>query len=343
MRLLKQFMYGGIFLFIIALIVWWLVGLVYTPNPTCFDNSKNQGEEGVDCGGPCFSCAIKSLIPITIQNKYVIPVGSEVGVVIELVNKNIGWAVKTFDYTLTLKDQFGAPIQTISGSSFIYGGELKNIVVPLVSVNSEIVASVDMTIENPLWIQSDTLRKPSIEIQDTGTIYDQGIVVQAKINNKDAQSFINAQVIALVFNRAGTLIGASKTRIDSLPTFESKQVRVLFSKDLSLYQPIISPNITFSHTINPGDTGGDVQNLQNILSEQGIYTGTVTGFFDEDTQTALKTFQEKNKLETTGIFNEETRIFINSLLVSETPQQNTQTKDTSVDASRTKVFVEASR
>ncbi len=343
MRLLKQILYGGLFLIILALIIWWLVGLVYTPNPTCFDNSKNQGEEGVDCGGPCLSCTIKTLTPIAIQNKYVIPVGNEVGIVVELVNKNIGWAAKSFDYTITLKDQFGASLQAISGSSFVYGGELKDVVVPLVSVHSTTVASVDMSIQNPQWVTSDSFSKPAIEVQDTGTLYDQGIVVQAKINNKDAQSFINAQVLALVFNRAGALIGASKTRVDSLPTSESKQVRVIFSKDLSLYQPIIAPNVSFSHILNPGDTGDEVKNLQNVLAEQGLYTGTITGFFDDATQKALSAFQEKNKLQTTGIFTEETRIFVNNLLTSETPQQNTQVKDTSVDASRTKVFVEASR
>lgn len=344
MRLLKQLIYGFIFLIILALIIWWIVGLFYTPNPTCFDNSKNQGEEGVDCGGPCLSCAIKSLTPITVQNKYIIPVGNEVGIVVELVNKNIEWAAKSFDYTLTLKDQFGASIQAISGSSFIYAGELKNIVIPLISVNSTTVASVDMSIQSPQWVISDSFSKPNIEIQDTGTIYDQGIVVQAKINNKDTQSFVNAQVLALVFNRAGTLVGASKTRIDSLPTFEPKQVRVIFSKELDLYQPSIAPNISFSRTLNPGDTGEDIKNLQSVLAEQGVYTtGTSTGFFDADTQSALKSFQQKNKLSPTGIFDEATRVFVNNLLTSETPQQNTQVKDTSVDASRTKVFVEASR
>ncbi len=343
MRLLKQILYGGIFLIIIVLVVWWLVGLIYTPSPTCFDNSQNQGEEGVDCGGPCISCEIKSLKPITIQNKFIIPLENEAGVVIELINPNTEWAAKSFDYTLIFKDQFGSVVQSITGNSFIYAGEFKDIILPRISASSTTVATVDITIQNPQWEQKEIFRKPEVEIQEFGTSYEKGIVVSTKINNKDTQSLINVDVAALVFNRSGVLIGASKTRIDSLPAFESKQVRIIFPKNLDLYQPTIAPAISFSRVLIQGDTGEDVGDLQMVLKEQGLYAGVTTKFFDADTQAAVREFQQKNKLEVTGMLDETTRIFINKLLTDNTPQQNTQVKDTSVDASRTKVFVEVSR
>ena len=33
------------------------------PTTTCFDSIKNQGEEGIDCGGPCDPCVIKKEMP----------------------------------------------------------------------------------------------------------------------------------------------------------------------------------------------------------------------------------------------------------------------------------------
>lgn len=33
------------------------------PTTSCFDSIKNQGEEGIDCGGPCDPCAIKKEMP----------------------------------------------------------------------------------------------------------------------------------------------------------------------------------------------------------------------------------------------------------------------------------------
>ena len=37
------------------------------PTATCYDGIQNQGEEGIDCGGPCAPCAkerAKWLIPL---------------------------------------------------------------------------------------------------------------------------------------------------------------------------------------------------------------------------------------------------------------------------------------
>lgn len=36
------------------------------PQSTCYDNKQNQGEQGIDCGGPCLQCK-KQLFPISIS------------------------------------------------------------------------------------------------------------------------------------------------------------------------------------------------------------------------------------------------------------------------------------
>jgi hypothetical protein len=50
-----------------------------TPTPTCSDGIQNQGETGVDCGGPCTACQTvlcngngsASYFPLTLGNKWV--------------------------------------------------------------------------------------------------------------------------------------------------------------------------------------------------------------------------------------------------------------------------------
>ena len=45
-------------------IFWYVAHSVYRP-PSCTDGKKNQGEAGVDCGGPCARlCKVVSLPPI---------------------------------------------------------------------------------------------------------------------------------------------------------------------------------------------------------------------------------------------------------------------------------------
>lgn len=343
MRTIKQFIYGGIFLIILALIVWWIVGLVYTPHPTCFDNRKNQGETGIDCGGPCISCEIKSLFPIRVSGKYIIPLPSGIGVAVELTNRNTNWAAQSFEYSIVLKDQFGNSLGSFSGNSFIYGGELKYLVIPQVDIASSSVASIEINIQNPQWVPATQFQKPDIETQDLRTTNEGGVVVSARIYNKDVQLFTNTQVLALVFNRLGTLIGAAQTVIDSLPALSSVSVRIIFPKHLDLYQPVILPTILFNKILKQDDTGNDVKNLQSILTEQGFYTGAISGFFDQETAEAMRNFQLKNNLHPTGELDESTRIFLNNLLQSETPQQTAPIKDTSVDPTKTKIFVNVKR
>jgi len=47
--------------------------------------------------------------------------------------------------------------------------------------------------------------------------------------------------------------------------------------------------------------GTDVQDMQVMLRDMGFYSGAVDGYFGEDTSTAVKAFQEKQKLAVDGI------------------------------------------
>jgi len=55
-----------------------------------------------------------------------------------------------------------------------------------------------------------------------------------------------------------------------------------------------------------GDSGPEVRELQMRLERLKFYEGGITGEYDEATQAAVRSFQEKNELEATGIFNLDT-------------------------------------
>jgi len=42
---------------------------ITTAQPSCYDNIKNQGEQGVDCGGPCSACSVKPSCYDNIKNQ----------------------------------------------------------------------------------------------------------------------------------------------------------------------------------------------------------------------------------------------------------------------------------
>lgn len=68
--------------------------------------------------------------------------------------------------------------------------------------------------------------------------------------------------------------------------------------------------------LKKGYRGGQVSLLQKFLAGQGLISSTsISGYFGEETEKALKKFQKQNGLETVGTTGPKTRALINGLLV----------------------------
>lgn len=55
-----------------------------------------------------------------------------------------------------------------------------------------------------------------------------------------------------------------------------------------------------------GSTGTEVEEIQRVLKEWGLFKGEITGYFGTATENALKQYQKNNGLEATGIADEAT-------------------------------------
>lgn len=344
MRLTKQFVYGIGFLAIAGLIVWGVVSITYSPDPTCTDGKQNQKESDIDCGGPCVPCELKNLQPVQIISKKVFKAGDGLGYAFEVVNPNVSWAVREITYTVTLRDSFGKSVYTHGGKTFIYAGELKYITEPHLKLDIQSIASADVEFSRPEWKPKNEFEKPEVNAQDVRTVKsgDQ-VAVTGKLVNGLAVSYQHLRLIAVVFNRSGSVIGTSQTELDNIGSLETKQFSALFSKDLSMYVPSIQPQTQFMQTSIVGDTGPEVAKLQEMLLEFGFSQRDPTGFYDSVTQEAVRRMQQNNNLDPTGNFDEQTKEFVNGLLQNQVQQPSQQDLDTSVDASKTKVFVEIAR
>ncbi len=347
MRGIKQIIFGLIFLIVAVLILWGIYSLFLKPAPTCFDNVQNQGETGVDCGGPCVPCAIKSLKSIQVDSgwpKVFQTTASSSGVIAEVYNPNPDWAAKYFDYQFTIKDQFGNVLQTISGNSFIYGGELKYIIEPNVNVPVGQITSSDLSISNPQWVSASDYQKPDVEVQSVQTDKSNSVFVSGKVVNRSELNFNNVSVYAIVYNKNGDFLAASKTIVDNLAKFDSKDFKVYFAKGIDIYQPI-EISFNFNRTMKVGDTGSDVGILQSFLAEGGFLNRDPTNYFDDLTSQGLSKMQSAMGLPSSGVFDNATMQALNSILNStSTVDQITKLEiNKSIDPTQTKVLVEAQR
>lgn len=78
------------------------------------------------------------------------------------------------------------------------------------------------------------------------------------------------------------------------------------------------PTLTFAsfdQNLSYGSKGDSVKELQEFLTDQGVYTGPITGNFFTLSLKAVKAFQVKNNINpVSGFFGPKTRVIANSLL-----------------------------
>lgn len=343
-RLLKQLIYGIGFLVIVFLFGWGVKAVFFSAPPSCFDGVRNQGETGVDCGGPCISCDAKSAQPIAVHYATVFKAGSGLGVVAEIQNPNTTVGAPSVPYSIALINALGATQQTITGETFVYPGEIKYIVDPYIAQDPAQItqAQVSIPTSTVTWVGADQFVKPQIDVQNITTGMNPTMQVTGRIVNQTQYDFGAPVVDALVYNHEGSLLAASRVTLGDLPAFGNESFVVPFAADLTLYVPPQAPQIpSFPRNLSVGMTGDDVTGLQQVLAEQGMLSRTPTGYYDDVTAQAVKQLQTQLNVPQTGILDEATRSALTAFLQAQVPYVPQDTQLGTVDPTRTRVFVEA--
>jgi peptidoglycan hydrolase-like protein with peptidoglycan-binding domain len=77
-----------------------------------------------------------------------------------------------------------------------------------------------------------------------------------------------------------------------------------------------TPAFTFNTPLSLGLQSQDVTNLQTYLTQLGMYSGAITGYFGTETQTAVKSFQTAHGIDALGTVGPLTLAALNSSLTS---------------------------
>ena len=231
-RLRKQIIYSLIVLSILFLFSYLIFLKFKKPTiATCFDNKQNQGEEGIDCGGPCPPCEIESAEPLRIYPiKYLIYKNSiDILGVLENPNKNL--AFKRLKYYFEIYDIDNNLRETTTIKETSLDPETKKY---LLEINypkpNFTLGEIKLKIFDPDLEDLEKKQKEEISV----VFYNEKIVFEdnkwkIKLNlfNKSLYSQ-NIEVIGLVYDVNNSLIGFSKTKIFLMP----EEV-----KDVYLYLP----------------------------------------------------------------------------------------------------------
>ena len=236
-RLLKQIIYGGIFLGMTAVLIYGGFSLFFSATSSCFDNRQNGTETGVDCGGGCISCEIKNLSPLSLLPATLFSADRVFSASAELQNLNLNYGAKTFDYEVNFYDASGKVLETRGNKSFIYAGETKNLIEAGVRITNGIPARAEIKLEEKsiVWEKAENFSSPKYDLKDSAAELENGqAVVSGNITNPN--NFIISKIIinAFLIDKSGVKIGASKTELQNVRPFRVENFKVFMPvrKDL---------------------------------------------------------------------------------------------------------------
>ncbi len=231
-RLVKQLLYGILYILVIAVIFWIIYIFFLKPAPTCFDRTQNQGEIGIDCGGLCPACEITQLKPLTVWAMALPARENEISVLAEITNPNSDFGAQTFSYQFKIIGPFGSLLKTVNGQSFIYPGEIKYIIEPALKINPQDVSRTEFLInkDSIMWQSKKELAKPKLTTNSVKTtVTNQGVTVKGIVKNENPLLISQIKIIAILYNSLGNnILNVSFTTLTDLKGNEER----LFSIEL---------------------------------------------------------------------------------------------------------------
>lgn len=218
-RIVKQFLYGTFFLMIFSSAALWIYSIYLKPTPSCFDDSQNGGETGVDCGGPCISCDVKDLKPLFAAEPNLYGSDRVYSVSVRVQNSSQAFGARKFLYEVNFYDAKNALLKSILGESFIYANSSKNIVEAGARITNGIPTRAEMKIDdaNVKWVKAADFSEPKYELKDVNVALENGqVAISGTISNPNNFTFSKVVIGVFLSDKIGLKAGASRTELNNV-------------------------------------------------------------------------------------------------------------------------------
>jgi hypothetical protein len=191
--------------------------------PSCSDGIQNQGEEGVDCGGPCSNlCYDQEQQPTVLFTKAVDNGQGRLDAIAEVENPNSDAAAKEVAYTITFYDANQVPINPpASGMLDLPPNATVPVFIPGVATSNKAVAGAFLTIATSSiqWFSMPLASAPVAPVVLTPQLGGSSSAprIQATLTNNSITPLTNIQAVVFVHDSTGNIIAASATVVPVVP------------------------------------------------------------------------------------------------------------------------------
>ena len=215
----RQTWIAGILIAIAVVLVALIIVSVLYKAPSCVDHTQNQGEQGIDCGGPCaYLCSADELAPSVRFVRAVFPGAGTTDIIAYIDNPNKTAGAQAASYTVDLYGAHNQILAEKTGTVNLLPGTTAPVFIPNMYVGNNAVGQAFLTFKSDsvLWFRSNT----KIMVPQPSAIFIQNLPlpkVTATLTNPSGQTIYNEKVIATVFDAANNAVGASQTVIQTFP------------------------------------------------------------------------------------------------------------------------------
>ncbi len=217
---------------VLAVIIFGAVfyfGFKIIPEATCFDNKKNQGEQGIDCGGSCKPCLENLSEPAVLWTRFFeLAAGNyEVAALVENAHNFAG--AKRLFYRAKLYDQNNVLIAVRQGETFANPRERFLILEPGLLVGEKKPARALIEFDPIKWVYTE-YAPPNAVVVSRNFLLEPQPHLNAILRNNDIFAVNNLQVAAVLSDEADKVVGASFTSIDKIEGQSDKTVSFSWPK-----------------------------------------------------------------------------------------------------------------
>lgn len=228
----------------IYLIIFFVLGAAlafhFKSDPTCSDEKQNQGEKGIDCGGPCAPCENLGEVEDLeiIKKEFVYDTEDKYDIVFKVKNPNQKIGAEKIDFSVKASGKNNEVLLDLTADNkFILPGEEKYIFINGIDPGSE-PSGLDVQIKNVQWNKNIKLIDPKLVIlnknyqRETGGSPYFSKASGTLVNNSNSD-FNIVKVKVLLRDEKGKLLAVNYQTINTLRSEEKRDFIIHFPHNFS--------------------------------------------------------------------------------------------------------------